>query len=140
MSTESKKRGPKPHQDRPTTIKLRVSTGTLERWKQWAEKHNTTVSDLLRDGAEEKMEEFELEQYIANEKRREDAKLNLCEMKFQSIISAPSSPEYQSLYQQTSEWAKQEGGNDVVNDMRSIFYEQHGIEVMPASSADVLGK
>lgn len=46
------KRGPKPKEDRPTTIKLRVSTGTLERWKQWATEHNTTVSNLLRDGAE----------------------------------------------------------------------------------------
>lgn len=55
MTTTPKKRGPKPHQDRPTTIKLRVSTGTLERWKKWAEEHNTTVSDMLRDGAEAKM-------------------------------------------------------------------------------------
>ena len=52
MTNTPKKRGPKPHQDRPTTIKLRVSTGTLERWKRWAAEHNITVSDLLRDGVE----------------------------------------------------------------------------------------
>ena len=53
--TEPRKRGPKPHQDRPTTIKLRVSTGTLERWKKWAAEHNTTVSEALRAGMEESM-------------------------------------------------------------------------------------
>jgi hypothetical protein len=50
---EPKKRGPKPHQDRPTTIKLRVSESTRERWKKWAAEHDTTVSDLLRAGAEQ---------------------------------------------------------------------------------------
>ena len=49
---EPRKRGPKPHQDRPTTIKLRVSESTRERWKRWAEEHNTTVSAALRDGME----------------------------------------------------------------------------------------
>ena len=55
MTNTPKKRGPKPHQDRPTTIKLRVSTGTLERWKKWAAEHNTTVSEALRAGMEESM-------------------------------------------------------------------------------------
>ena len=55
MTNTPKKRGPKPHEDRPTTIKLRVSEGTLERWKKWAEEHGTTVSDLLRTGAEQIM-------------------------------------------------------------------------------------
>ena len=49
------KRGPKPHQDRPTTIKLRLPSSLLDRLRQWAEKHETTVSDVLRDGAKEKM-------------------------------------------------------------------------------------
>ena len=49
------KRGPKPHQDRPTTIKLRLPSSLLDRLRQWAQTHNTTVSDVLRDGAKEKM-------------------------------------------------------------------------------------
>ena len=49
------KRGPKPHQDRPTTIKLRLPSSLLDRLRQWARDHGTTVSDILRDGAEEKM-------------------------------------------------------------------------------------
>ena len=49
------KRGPKPHQDRPTTIKLRLPSSLLGRLRQWAEKYNTSVSDILRDGADEKM-------------------------------------------------------------------------------------
>ena len=52
MTNTPKKRGPKPHQDRPTTIKLRVSESTLERWKLWAAEHNTTVSEALRAGME----------------------------------------------------------------------------------------
>lgn len=51
----SGKRGPKPHKDRPTTVKLRLPSSLLERLRRWAKDHNTTISDILRDGAEERM-------------------------------------------------------------------------------------
>lgn len=49
------KRGPKPHQDRPTTIKLRLPSSLLDRLRRWAQTHGTTISDILRNGAEERM-------------------------------------------------------------------------------------
>ncbi len=49
------KRGPKPHQDRPAAIKLRLPSSLLDRLRRWAQTHGTTVSDILRDGAEERM-------------------------------------------------------------------------------------
>ena len=49
------KRGPKPLQDRPATIKLRLPSSLLDRLRRWAQTHNTTISDILRDGAEERM-------------------------------------------------------------------------------------
>lgn len=47
-----KKRGPKFQEDRPTTIKLRLSTSQLERWKQSAADHKKSLSEMVREAVE----------------------------------------------------------------------------------------
>lgn len=53
--TTLKKRGPKFQEDRPTTIKLRLSTSQLDRWKLYAASQQKSLSELIREAVDEKI-------------------------------------------------------------------------------------